>query len=177
MLRLVPLALILTLAACATAQPAGAPATATAAPAALAVAPVNDAERAVQEMITADGIHVVHFWAPWCDNSIAELAEGWYEVVEANADVDFAFVTVWSDGAAGEEVLDRYSIPDRVRVLTQSDGRAEEQRRKVFLGMPVTWLPSTWVFHENGELAYAFNWGELTMPQLQAALDGAGRDW
>jgi hypothetical protein len=33
------------------------------------------------------------------------------------------------------------------------------------------------VFHRNGELAYAFNYGEASMAQLQEAIDGARRDW
>jgi hypothetical protein len=149
----------------------------TAGPAALAVAPYNDAEAAVQRAIAGPGVHVVHFWAPWCDNSIAELQQGWYEVVENNPEVDFTFVTVWNDGGDGQETLTRYAIPDRVTVLTQADGRAEASRRKTFLGMPMTWLPTTWIFRDGGELAFAFNYGELTMPQLQAAIESAGRDW
>ncbi len=184
MTRALSAVLFLTLAGCATAQPTTPPTPAPAhaaptagRPAALAVEAANDAERAVQEMIAGDGVHVVHFWAPWCDNSISELSQGWYEVIEDNPEVNVAFVTVWSDGADGADVLQRYAIPDRVLVLTQSDGRAEALRRREFLGLPMTWLPSTWVFHENGRLAFAFNYGEMTMPQLQAAIDAAARDW
>ncbi len=185
-MRHAPLALLLALpalalatAGCATAQsaPAAAPMTAAPAPADTAL---TDAERTVQALLREEGVHVVHFWAPWCDNSIGELREGWYEVIENNPDVDFTFVTVWSDGATGQEELTRYAIPERVRVLTQTDfgpSADKPNRRKTFLGMPVTWIPTTWVFRPTGELAYAFNYGELTMPQLQQALDGAVRSW
>ncbi|MDX1418487.1 MAG: thioredoxin [Rubricoccaceae bacterium] len=141
---------------------------------------LTPAEQAVRETVLQDGVHVVHFWAPWCDNSVAELRQGWYEVIEEEEDVSFTFVTVWNDGEAGQETLDRYAIPERVAVLTQPDhGPSDDKalRRRRFLGLPVTWIPTTWVFRENGELAYAFNYGELTMDQLRQALDGARSEW
>jgi len=67
-----------------------------------------------------------------------------------------------------------------VTVLTQPDfGPSEDkaQRRRRFLGLPVTWIPTTWVFRDGGELAYAFNYGEMEMDQLQQALDGARSEW
>ncbi len=141
---------------------------------------LTPAEAAVQATIQEDGLHVVHFWAPWCDNSIAELRNGWYEVIEANPDVSFTFVTIWSDGAPARDVLERYAIPESVTVLAQEDpgpSAVEANRRRHFLGLPVTWIPTTWVFRNRGQLAYAFNYGELEMPQLQQALDGARSDW
>ena len=143
-------------------------------------ADLTPAEQAVREQLVQDGVHVVHFWAPWCDNSRAELQRGWYEVIEDNEDVTFTFVTIWSDGETGQETLGRYAIPERVAVLTQEDlGPSSDKaaRRRRFLGLPVTWIPTTWVFHKNGELAYAFNYGELEMAQLQQALDGARSTW
>jgi hypothetical protein len=141
---------------------------------------LTPAEQAVRAQVLQDGIHVVHFWAPWCDNSVSELQKGWYEVIEGNDDVTFTFVTIWNDGETGRETLDRYAIPATVPVLTQEDfGPSENKptRRRRFLGLPVTWIPTTWVFHKNGELAYAFNYGELEMDQLQQALDGARSSW
>lgn len=139
---------------------------------------LTDAERSVRETITADGVHVVHFWAPWCDNSTNELARGWYEVVEQNADVGFTFVTIWNDGEVGAGTLDRYAIPERAARLVVPGARpARADRQLTFLGLPVSWIPTTWVFNRNGQLAYAFNFGELTMSQLQQALDGARSEW
>jgi thiol-disulfide isomerase/thioredoxin len=143
-------------------------------------ADLTPAEQAVRDVVLEDGVHVVHFWAPWCDNSRAELEAGWYEVVENNPDVSFTFVTIWNDGEAGQDVLDRFAIPASVTVLTQDDyGPSDEKanRRRRFLGLPVTWIPTTWVFRDNGELAYAFNYGEVAMDQLQQALDGAHSEW
>ena len=44
-------------------------------------AAMTPAEKSVDAIVRTDGIHVVHFWAPWCSNSIDELRNGWYEVV------------------------------------------------------------------------------------------------
>lgn len=139
---------------------------------------LSPAEEAVQATIAQDGVHVVHFWAPWCDNSTAELAAGWYEVVERHPDATFTFVTVWNDGELGESALARYAIPDRVERLVVDGARPlRDDRRMTFLGMPVSWIPTTWVFSRNGLLATAFNYGEATPEQLDAAIRGAASDW
>jgi hypothetical protein len=144
------------------------------------VEPATEAERRVQDLIAEDGIHVVHFWAPWCPNSKNELDYGWSGLVEDNPNVTFTFVTVWNDAEPGASVLDRYDIPDRVTELTQPDlgpSSNESQRRQAFLGMPVTWIPSTWIFHDNGELAFALNYGEMKMDTIQSLLDATRKDW
>ena len=141
-------------------------------------AALSPAERAVQATIQQDGVHVVHFWAPWCDNSLAEFAAGWYEVVENHPDVSFTFVTLWNDGEIGEPMLTRYAIPERVtRLVVDGEKPAKEDRRTSFLGMRVSWIPTTWVFNRNGELATAFNYGEASPEQLGAAIEGAQSDW
>ena len=136
------------------------------------------AEASVQATIAADGVHVVHFWAPWCDNSTSELGGGWYEVVERHPDVSFTFVTLWNEGSVGEPTLARYAIPERVeRLVVPGPQPPKGERATTFLGMPVTWIPTTWVFNRNGQLATAFNYGEATPAQLDAAIDGAASDW
>ena len=91
MTRLLFAALVVALVPSALAQPDPPMSTS---PSILATLPADltDAERAVAETIEADGIHVVHFWAPWCDNSIAELRAGWYEAVEQHPE-KFAFLS------------------------------------------------------------------------------------
>ncbi len=136
------------------------------------------AEAAVRATIARDGVHVVHFWAPWCDNSTAEFGAGWYEVVERHPDVSFTFVTLWNDGAVGEETLARYAIPARVeRLVVPGVQPPKGERQTTFLGLPVTWIPATWVFNRNGQLATAFNYGEATPEQLDAAIAGAASAW
>jgi thiol-disulfide isomerase/thioredoxin len=171
-------ALALTLAACGPADTAAVP------DASAALAPSDtawtDAERTVREAIARDGVHVVHFWAPWCGNSTNEFAQGWYEVVEAHPEVSFTFVTVWNDGETGQRTLDRYGIPPSVTVLAQPDlGPSADRalRRRTFLGLPLTWTPTTWIFNRNGALAYAFNYGEVSPDELTAALAAAAASW
>ena len=141
-------------------------------------ASLSPAEEAVRATIAQDGVHVVHFWAPWCDNSLNELRAGWYEVVDAHPDASFTFVTIWNGAEVGEETLTRFAIPERVTRLVVDGPRPERaQRRMTFLGLPVSWIPTTWVFNRNGLLATAFNHGEATPAQLTEAIEAAGRSW
>jgi hypothetical protein len=151
--------------------------TASTAPAAVST-DLTSVEAAVRAQVAQDGVHVVHFWAPWCDNSLNELRAGWYEVVDAHPDASFTFVTIWNDGEVGEDALTRFAIPDRVTRLVVDGARPlREDRRMTFLGLPVSWIPTTWVFNRNGLLATAFNHGEATPAQLNEAIEAAGRSW
>ncbi|MCH7638855.1 MAG: thioredoxin [Bacteroidetes bacterium] len=141
---------------------------------------LTSTEQTVREIIAQDGIHVVRFWNPECGNSLSELQHGLYEVIENNLDVTITFVTVWNDEETGQDVLDRYLIPDRVTVLVQPDNGPSEvigNRRYEFLGLPVTWTPSTRIYHRNGVLAYAFNYGELSPETLQQAINNTRSAW
>lgn len=140
----------------------------------------TEAEARVREIVSQDGVHVVHFWAPWCNNSTSELRNGWYSLVEQNTDVTFTFVTVWNDGESGRETMTQYALPASVVELTQPDlGPSGDpvNRRKTFLGLPLTWIPSTWIFRNNGELAFALNYAEMEMETLQHLIDAAGKNW
>lgn len=144
------------------------------------VTPSTEAEAFVQNRVSQDGLHVVHFWAPWCSNSKSELANGWSDLVEDNPDVTFTFVTVWNDNQDGASTLDTYDLPSRVAEVTQPDlgpSDIESNRRHSFLSLPITWIPSTWIFHNNGELAFAMNYGEMEMQTIQSLLDVTARDW
>ena len=144
------------------------------------VAPTTDAEAYVQNVIKKDGLHVVHFWAPWCDNSRRELRNGWDKLVAANPNVTFTFVTVWNNGQKGDSVLTKHDLPARVTVVTQPDlgpSDVEANRRQSFLTHPVTWIPSTWIFHNNGELAFAMNYGEIKRETIQSLITTTQKDW
>ncbi|MDX1439019.1 MAG: thioredoxin [Rubricoccaceae bacterium] len=141
---------------------------------------LTETERVVSDIIQQDGIHVVRFWNPECGNSRSELQHGLYEVVEANPDVTWTFVTIWNDDESGQDVLDQYFIPESVTVLVQpDDGPSSDRanRRREFLDLPITWTPTTRIYHRNGQLAYAFNYGELRPEALQEALDNTRNDW
>ncbi len=140
------------------------------------------AEDAVAATLAQPGVHVVHFWAPWCGNSRAEYEAGWYEAVDAHPDVTFSFVTIWNDGEAAADRLARWGIEasDHVFVYAQPDlGPSADRslRRRSFLGLPVTWTPTTWVFNRDGQLAYAFNYGEVAPDQLATAIAHARDTW
>jgi len=140
----------------------------------------TDAERTVQELLKEDGVHVVHFWAPWCPNAKNELEAGWGDLIRNNENVSFVFVSIWNDGESGASVLSQYDIPDRVTTLTLPDtGPSDEKdkRRREFLGLPFTWSPSTWIFHQNGEIAFAMNYGEMKMSTVQALISNTQADW
>ena len=146
------------------------------APGAPAEASLAYAEAEVREIVAEDGLHVVHFWAPWCGNSKRELNAGWSGLVEAHPEVSFTFVTIWNQGESGAELMRAYNIPNRVRELLAQppggNGRIDE-----FLDLPVTWIPSTWIFNNNGELAFAMNYGEMDMETIGHLLEVTARDW
>ena len=147
---------------------------------AASVSPTTDAEAFVQDRIETDGLHVVHFWAPWCSNSKNELKNGWADLVANNPNVTFTFVTVWNDDETGTAVLNEHDLPDRVATVVQPDlgpSDNEANRRQSFLSLPVTWIPSTWIFHNNGELAFAMNYGEMEMDTVQSLLDATSAEW
>ncbi len=137
-------------------------------------------EQTVRATIQEPGVHVVHFWAPWCGNSRAGFESGWYETVEAHPEVSFTFVTIWNDGDDGAATLRRYGIPERAAILAQPDrGPSADRanRRRTFLGLPLSWTPSTWIFNREGRLAYAFNYGEVSAAMLEQALADAQNEW
>ena len=134
-------------------------------------------ENSLARTVARDGVHVVHFWAPWCDNSLHEL-EDWARIPEIHPDVSVTFVTVWNDGEVGTDTLDAHEIPERVQRLVVRGPKPEKQdRRLTILGLPLTWIPTTWVFNRYGLLAYAFSYGEVSFEQLNEAIQGAASDW
>ena len=50
-------------------------------------------------------------------------------------------------------------------------------RRRTFLGLPLSWTPTTWVFNREGKLAYAFNYGEVSNEMLALAIEHARDEW
>lgn len=135
---------------------------------------LTQAEERVREILSTGGIHVIHLWSPWSENSISTLRNGWFELIENNGDVTFTFVTIWNDGEVARSVLEKYVILDRIEALAVSDpgpSSIEENRRRSFLGMPLTRTPSTWIFHQNGRLAFAMNLGVMGMNEVQSLID------
>lgn len=177
-MRHLPLLLAaLAVSACAQTSP---PPAAASAPA--ADADQTDTEAAVAALVAQPGVHVVHLWAPWCGNSRAGLESGWYETIAAHPDVSFSFVTIWNDGDDAADRLARYGIEAgaNVGVFAQPDrGRSADRslRRTTFLGLPLSWTPTTWVFNRDGKLAFAINYGEVSAEMLESLIESAQSDW
>ena len=138
-------------------------------------------EAEVLAAIKSPQVTIVHLWAPWCPNCKAELSShGWSSFLAANPDTKVIFVTVWrGSGDDGRTLLEKYGVggQSNFRLLVHPNGsRSQGERMTEFLGLPVTWIPSTWVFR-NGTLRYALNYGELRFPMLQQLVHDAEDKW
>jgi thiol-disulfide isomerase/thioredoxin len=136
-------------------------------------------EQQVAEAVKSPGVTVVHLWAPWCSNCLSELSKnGWSRFIAANPDVNFIFVTIWND-EDGHAVLLKNGVGPQKNFqlyLHPNHSRADGEKMTSFLGLPVTWTPSTWIFR-NGSLRYAFNYGELRFALLQQILRDTTEKW
>jgi thiol-disulfide isomerase/thioredoxin len=147
--------------------------------AALAADAPTSVELAVAEATKSEKVTVVHFWAPWCPNCRNELANGgWSGFIAANPNVNFVFVTIWNP-KDGREVLERNGVGDEpnFQLLLHPNG-SRERGNKVseVLGLPISWIPTTWVFRD-GKLRYALNYGELRFPVLKQLIVDSTEAW
>lgn len=124
-------------------------------------------------------VTVIHFWAPWCPNCKNELTSGgWSRLIEANPGVNFVFVTTWN-AEDGHEALQKYGIgsePNFQLLLHPSGPRKAGDKVTEVLGLPVSWIPTTWVFRA-GKMRYALNYGELHFPMLQQLIEDTSTKW
>jgi thiol-disulfide isomerase/thioredoxin len=141
-------------------------------------APNDPAQQQVLEAIKAPNVSVVHLWAPWCSNCQAELKSGgWGKVVKDNPQVKFYFVSVWDKGDDGRAILAKYELANQSNVTILADqGPRGADHIKQFAGLPLSWIPTTWVF-KGGDLRYAMNYGELRFPVLQQFIADSNADW
>jgi thiol-disulfide isomerase/thioredoxin len=138
-------------------------------------------EKQVAEIVRSTKPTVVHFWAPWCPNCYGELkGRKWSDFITENKDVNFVFVTSWSgDNGDGRAMLEKLGVGPQKNfqlLLHPNTSRREEEKMTSFLGLPMLWLPATWVFRE-GKLRYALNYGEVRFPILQQLVKDAASKW
>jgi thiol-disulfide isomerase/thioredoxin len=135
----------------------------------------------VSDLVARPQVTVVHFWAPWCPNCRAEMdpATGWARFIAANPAVQFVFINVWHKGQDPAPRLAAAGLgaqPNLLLLTHPNPSRLAADRLNTFLGLPVTWLPTTWIFRE-GRLRTAFNYGEIRFPVLQQMMDDARNEW
>ena len=136
-------------------------------------------EQKVQAAIKSPELTVVHLWAPWCSNCQAEFKTGgWTKMITDNTQVKFYFVSVWNDGQDGRAMLNKFGIGDQpnVTILADPGPRRGENKIKQFAGLPLSWIPTTWVY-KGGDLRYALNYGEVRFPVLQQFLADSQSEW
>ncbi|WP_438480385.1 thioredoxin domain-containing protein [Oleiharenicola lentus] len=145
------------------------------------VSPAAAMEKQVADVVAGPQVTIVHFWAPWCPNCRAEMTpEGWAKFIGANPDVKFVFLNVWHRGQDPQPKLDagNLSAQPNLTLLTHPSAvsKAGDDRLNTFLGLPVTWLPTTWVFRE-GKLRYGLNYGEVRFEMLQQLVNDSTDKW
>ncbi|MEO6971725.1 MAG: thioredoxin family protein [Chthoniobacterales bacterium] len=138
----------------------------------------SPAEQQVAEAIKAPGLSVVHLWAPWCSNCLAELKSGgWTKTVKDHPDVKFYFVSVWNSGEDGRALLAKYEVAQQPNVTILADpGPRGADHIKQFAGLPLSWIPTTWIF-KGGDMRYALNYGEMRFPVLQQFIADSNSEW
>ena len=145
----------------------------------IALASPPAAEPQAAEAIKSDKTSVVHLWAPWCGNCKAELKSGgWTKMINDNPQTQFLFVSIWNGGDDGRAVLKSHDIGDQSNVMILADPgpRTGPEKLKRFLDLPVSWIPTTWVF-KGGDLRYALNYGEVRFEVLQQFLEDSNSAW
>ena len=88
------------------------------------------------------------------------------------------FVTVWNP-TDGRAVLEKNGVgaERNFQLLLHPNGsRKKGEQMKELLGMPVTWIPTTWVY-KDGRLRYALNYGELRFPILKQLIADSADSW
>ena len=146
------------------------------------VAAPRDVEKNVAAIVAGPQVTVVHLWAPWCSNCLHEMRpDGWAKFVDANPAVKVVFVAIWHKGqACGPKLaaagLGKATQTNFVALTHPNPSTMRGEQLSRFLGLPVGWVPTTWVFRA-GKLRYAINYGEVRFGMLQQMVEDTGAAW
>ena len=141
--------------------------------------PSSAIEQQVAAATKSGGVTVVHFWAPWCPNCKEELANGgWSGLIAANPKVNFVFVTIWNP-VDGRALLEKNGVGAEKNfklLLHPHASRKRDEKVAELLGLPISWIPTTWVFRD-GQLRFAMNYGEFRFPMLAQLIRDSSDSW
>ena len=142
--------------------------------------PAAEMEKEIATLVAGPQVTVVHLWAPWCPNCAAEMTpDGWAKFIGANPEVKVVFLNIWHKGQDPKPRLTAAGLgaqPNLVLFNHPNPSRLAEDRLNTFLGLAITWIPTTWVY-QGGKLRVAFNYGEIRFPVLQQMVDDARNEW
>jgi len=83
-----------------------------------------------------------------------------------SSDDGVAYLT--EHGVGGQPNVQLLHHPNHVR---KGEGSIQ-----YFMDLPITWVPTTWVFRD-GKLRYALNYGETRFPMLQQMIADTAATW
>jgi thiol-disulfide isomerase/thioredoxin len=136
-------------------------------------------EKEVGDIVSGSQVTVVHFWAPWCSNCKEEMRpDGWAKFVNENPAVKVVFINVWHgrQDPAPKLAAAELGAQENFLARTHPNETAGGEKVDKFLGQPLQWVPTTWVYRD-GKLRYALNYGEIRFEMLQQMVKDAARNW
>ena len=142
--------------------------------------PSDAFEQALLERVAKPDVTVVHLWAPWCPNCRNEMTpNGWAKFLADHPAVQVVFVNIWhasQDPAPKLKAGGLGGQPNFVALTHPNGSRLADEKLDHLLGLPVTWVPTTWVFRA-GKLRYALNYGEVRFDMLHQMVEDAATKW